>query len=515
MTAPYLIGIDVGTTSVKAALFDLAGRTVRRYGQGYPTERPAPSHVQQDPRHWMDHVLSALASLTEGLPDGAVAAAGLCSQVNTHVFVDAQGNALMPAMTWQDGRAAAEATSLDAQVAESDRLRWWGAPLPIDASHPLSRMAWVKAHHPDIWDKTRWVMLPKDYCLLHLTGEAVTDPMSNFGLVDGSLGYIPDLLVLVDGAARRVPPLSGFTASAGRIRPGLPGAGIPMVTATMDAWAGILGAGGCNDGDAAYLSGTSEVGAIVSSRKVPTPGVIAFPRCEGIVLHAGPTQSGGASVAWLSGILRVSPEEISALAAQSGPDKPTPIFLPHLQGERAPLWDIAARGSFAGLDSSMGAPEMARAVLEGVAYSVKLLMQSLEQSADLKAETLRHAGGGAASDVWCQIRANVLGRTIARTAALDSGLLGAAILAGIGAGLFPSIPDAARNLVTIEREFTPDPVQVLRHEKGFARYLDLYQRLRASRSLASDSPSSRHSLFPGGCRRRTRAFPVGDLRRHP
>ena len=142
----------------------------------------------------------------------------------------------------------------------------------------------------------------------------------------------------------------------------------------------MLGAGAVRDGEAAYLSGTSEVGGIVSRRRVPTPGVIAFPDCEGITLHAGPTQAGGASVAWLAALLGRSADEISALAASSDPARPAPIFLPHLQGERAPLWDIAARASFSGLDASMGAPEIARAVLEGVAYSVRLLFGALESS---------------------------------------------------------------------------------------------------------------------------------------
>ena len=98
-------------------------------------------------------------------------AVGLCSQVNSHVFVDAEGKALIPAITWQDGRAAGEAAELDAEIGPEEKIGWWGAPLPIDASHVLSRMAWVKHHKPDIWRETRWVMAPKDYCIFHLTGE--------------------------------------------------------------------------------------------------------------------------------------------------------------------------------------------------------------------------------------------------------------------------------------------------------------------------------------------------------
>lgn len=476
MDGPFLIGIDVGTTSVKAVLFDLAGKPVRSFRQSYPTSRPGPAKVEQDPRDWLRLTLAALTHLMQGLPDGAVLGAGLCSQVNTHVFVDADGEALLPAMVWSDGRCAADAATLDPLVPEAKRLQWWGAPLPIDASHVLARMAHVRTHYPDLWARTRWVMAPKDYCLLHLTGEAVADPMSSFGVIDQSLAYVDELIGLVPDARRKLPPLAGMTAPAGPIRAGLPGAGIPMATATMDAWSGMIGAGISRAGDAAYLSGTSEVLGIVSPARVPTPGVIAFPECEGIVLHAGPTQAGGASVEWLANLLDRTPDDVFALAARSAGS--VPLFLPHLQGERAPLWDPAARASFSGVDSAMGAAEFARAVLEGVTYSVRLLIDSLEQSAGLAVSSLTMAGGGARSDLWCQIRADVLGRTLRRTVNADSGVLGAAICAGVVAGRFPSLSEASRTLVVYDRAFEPDPRQAARHADRFGAYVDLYRRLQ-------------------------------------
>ena len=251
-----------------------------------------------------------------------------------------------------------------------------------------------------------------------------------------------------------------------------------MVNATMDAWAGRLGAGASRDGVAVYLTGTSEVGGIVSRTRVPTPGVIAFPECEGITLHAGPTQAGGASVEWLGALLGRTFEEISDLAAASDPARPAPIFLPHLEGERAPIWDISARASFSGLHASMGASELARAVLEGVAYSVRLLFGALEASSGAQPARLRHAGGGARSDVWCQIRADVLGRPIERMANLDAGLVGAAVLAGRGLGVFATLEDAVGRMARPERTFEPDPARQALHDEGFARYLDLIARLK-------------------------------------
>ena len=473
-----LIGIDVGTTAVKAALFDNKGHVLKRFGDRYATSRPTIGHVEQSPGDWMQLVLKALTNLSEGVPNGGIKAIGLCSQVNTHVFVDENGQALMPAMTWQDGRCAQEALVLDAQITESEKLRWWEAPLPIDASHVLARMAYVQKHHSDVWRKTRWVMAPKDYCIMQLTGAVATDPMTSFGIIDSTLKIVPRLIGLVSGADARLPPLSGFTEVVGKIRGGLPCSGVPMVTGAMDAWSGLLGAGVCEDGQCVYLSGTSEILGIVSSQKSPTPGVIAFPKCEGIVLHAGPTQSGGASVEWLSRLLGRTTGEISSLAALADIKQQLPIFLPHLEGERAPLWDIKARASFSGVSSATGAPELARSVLEGVGYSAKLVLDALESSACCKPRIINHSGGGASSDVWCQFRADILGRPVQRTVVRDAGVLGAAMMAGVGVGLFPSLLSASRDFVQMDRIFEPDQSQSHRHEKSFALYQLLYQQLR-------------------------------------
>ena len=280
------------------------------------------------------------------------------------------------------------------------------------------------------------------------------------------------LLDLLPGAAERLPPLAPFTKVIGKLRNG-----VPVVMGAMDAWSGMFGAGVSENGQALYLSGTSEILGIVSSQKAPVPGVIAFPRCEGITLHAGPTQSGGASIEWLSRLLGKSAIELSELAASADTCKPLPLFLPHLEGERAPLWDINSRASFAGLNSSMGAAELTRAVFEGVAYSARLAMESLEASACLRPADISHSGGGASSDIWCQIRADVLGRPIKRMKIRDAGVLGAALMAGTGVGVFASLREAAKSFVVMDQMFEPDAHETARHDIGFEKYKLLYKQL--------------------------------------
>ena len=470
-----LIGLDVGTTATKAVLIDEHGQRLAGFVHPHPTSRPQPGHAEQDPQHWMDGVLGALGQFADSHDLSGLAAIGICSQVNTHVFVDAAGVPLLPAIIWQDGRSAPDAAALEAQTSAAQKTEWFGAPIPIDASHALSRLAHVRRVRPDLYTRTAHVLLPKDFCVLQLTGAVLSDPIAAVGLVDAN-GYVDDLLALVPGAAARLPPLAGFTTIAGTVKTGLPCAGTPVVVGAMDAWGGMFGVGVVENGDAMYQCGTSEIAGVVSATIVPTPGVILFPPYEGITMHAAPTQTGGAALNWFAHVLGRTPGETVALAAGAGPD--IPLFLPHLQGERAPLWDTASRGVFARLDPSSGAPEMALAVLEGVAFSVRLAFDALRASSAVDPAVINMGGGGAASDLWCQLRADVLGKPLRRCAAPESAALGAAILAGRSQQIGGSIADVVRQLVRYDRTFEPNASKAAYYDDRFAKYLALYHGLQ-------------------------------------
>ena len=478
LAAPTLIGIDVGTTSVKAILVEANGTVLNSCRVLHPTQRPRPGHVEQDPRDWMRGVLAALTRFAAGFDLGGLRGIGICSQVNTHVFVDERGEALLPAIIWQDGRCAEDAAALDAQVTPAQKIGWFGAPIPIDASHGLSRMSHVARHHPEIWAKTRYVLLPKDYCTVALTGQFATDPISAIGLVDTQHRYVDDLLALVPGARQRLAPLGDFTDRVGVVKAGLPCAGTPVVVGAMDAWAGMFGLGVIHDGEAMYQSGTSEILGIVSATVVPTPGVIVFPAYQAITLHAAPTQAGGSALIWLGNLVNRGPDELLRLAREATATAATPLFLPHLEGERAPLWDSRSRGVFGRLDASTGPGDLALAVMEGVAFSVRLAFTALETSAGGVVETVNIGGGGARSDLWCQIRADVLGKTLQRAAVADAGTLGAVILAGLGVGEMVSLEDAIQRLVRFDRSFEPDTARRGYYDDRYGKYLALYADLR-------------------------------------
>lgn len=457
MTADLILSLDVGTTTVKAAVISLDGNSLFAFAEATPTFRPSAGVVEQDPADWTRRIDRAIAGVAAAGLAPRIAAVGLTSQVNTHLFLDATSRCLIPAIVWQDGRAAPEAAELDGGVTADQKLAWWGAPMPIDASHVLARMLWVSRHRPEVWDKTAAVVLPKDYCLAHLTGELRTDPLSNIGLTDAGGRYIGGVLDLVPGAAGRMAPLQGVAEVMGRVRAGHPLAGVPVVTGTMDGWCALFGAGGSRDGSGVYVSGTSEVLGIVADAVHPTPGVIVFPDLCGVRLHAGPTQSGGAALAWFCALAGQSPEAVEAMVSVHRRAALTPLFLPHLQGERAPLWNSRLRGVFLGLDPATRLPDLARAVYEGVALSARHVLEVLERSAGTRPEVLTCGGGGFRSAQWTQVRADVLGRPLALLEVNEPALLGVAALAARGTGLFASLAEAHRAMVRIRATVDPDP----------------------------------------------------------
>ena len=462
------LGIDVGTTAIKGALFEADGRLVAHAAKPYPTSRPSPGIVEQNPSHWVDGVQAILETLTAEGRGARVAAIGICSQVNTDVFVDADGKALGPAISWQDNRAAAEAIKLDAGVTLEDRMAWFGAPLPIGASHVLARMSWMQNERPEIFAATRAVLTPKDFCLQALTGETVSDPMSNFFVVGLDLAYVEPLISRVFGAREKLPALRGFTDVIGETA--LAGRQIPVVAGTMDAWSGLFGAGVKQAGQGVYMSGTSEIIANVSAKRIGAPGIVTFPSAQGFTVNAGPTQAGGDSLQWFADLVGTEVAGALVLAEQADRDGRPILFLPQLEGERAPLWDAELKGAFLGLDRRATAPELALGVLEGVALSARMLCEACDAAAGDAPDRLFLAGGGARSDLWAQIRADCLGRPLDRVAHLDVGCLGAAIMAAVGVGAYGSLPEAISAMTRVERSFEPDPRRRARYEAMYEAY---------------------------------------------
>lgn len=473
-----LLGIDLGTTSVKAAVFAPDGARVAGATRRNTTRRPAPGHAEQDPSDWWAGLRGAVADLRAAGALRDVTAVGLCAQVNTHLVTDGAGVPVHPAITWQDGRCAGVAATLADRLAPADRARVRGGLGTVDASHPAARAAWLARHRPDAWGRAERLLAPKDWMLQRLTNVAVADPLSSLGLVGPDGTYADWLDLLVPGLSGLLPPLAdpatvaGETTGAG----GLP-AGLPVAVGTMDAWSALLGGGIAAPGDAIDVAGTSEVLAMAARPGGGAPGVVTFPTWRGLHVHAGPTQAGGDAVTWASTALGVPVPDLLTRAATADAGSGGVLFLPQLAGERAPVWDPQLRGHWLGATFSTGPAALARAVLEGVAHAARHVLGPLEAAAGGPAAALAACGGGAASDLWCQVKADVLDRPLRRTAERDAGVLGAAMLAGLAVGAGASVGELAARMVRVDREFVPDPRVRGRLDDAHGRYLAAQQAL--------------------------------------
>lgn len=483
MSEPLIVGIDLGTTNAKAAVFDPEGRPLATASADLPTTRPRPGWVEQNPDDWWRSCLAVLRTLAKSVDMARVRSVGVVSQVNTHAFVDSALRPVIPAIVWQDQRCGEVARELDQRISPAERASVWGSHFTIDSSYLVSRCAWLAAHDPASWAATRWVLLPKDYVTARLTGSVVTDFISAIGLTrgDGS-GYLSAAVGLLEGLGRQLPPLAAPTTPIGPVASDdvefLRGA--TVVTGTMDAWGNLYGSGSIAPGQAILVGGTSEIVCVVSDKRTePGPGIIAFPPVDGLVVHAGPTQAGGDAFRWWTQTCESTAERSLAAAAASPPGSNGVVFLPHLLGERAPLWDADVRATFLGLSSGTTLGELTRAVLEGVAFSARELMDAAELSAGLPAERIAFSGGTANSDLWCQIKADVLRRTLHRLAFRNSGVLGAAILGGVGAGIFDTPADAAKMAIHVDRVFEPNAGTIELYDHLYHAYRDAYHALSA------------------------------------
>ncbi len=487
----YLMGIDIGTTTVKGAAYTVGGQCLFSAGRTYDNRVTVePGWVEQDPRQWVTAIGSIAEEAHNQLASARCIGIGLTSQVNTHVFADASGNALMPAITWQDQRCAKSAEIVDAKIDDTMRAALWDENFHIDATNLLSRAHWVKSTRPEIWENTCFVFSPKDYCLFQLTGVAVADAISSIGLVDSSGKYLLPALSLIEGLPDRMPRLHSITDVLGHTHPGFALSDCPVTVGVMDAWASLFGSGAVRHGDVFQIAGTSEIIGANSNDAFAVPGIITFPPIPGWYLHAGPTQLGGDAANWFAEFMGIEIATVFELAAGAKNHREPLLFLPHLMGERAPIWDAKAKGIFVGLTRKHTKSDFAYAVLEGVAHAARLLANRVGIAAGYPIDVLRLSGGASPSDLWCQIKADVMNCRLQRLMNRDTGTFGAALLAGVGLNIYSDIFDATTEAVQIDREFEPQGAQRDRCDLMHDEYLETYKAMKLTSHRFHDFASS-------------------------
>lgn len=482
------LGLDLGTSAVKVGLFDAEGHLLRRARRTYPLYTPRPGWAEQEPEEWWSAACDALQEVLAGVDADRVASVGLSGHAPSQVLVARDGRPLGRAIMWSDRRAATEATWLAERVTPEQARDWTDCAFITGVTQPAARLLWLKTHRPDDWARCAAVVHPKDFIALRLTGQTATDANSALCLFNPQTSrYAAELLALLGVEPEKLPPVLEPTAVLGYVTSEAAAAtglrpGTPVVIGTVDAWCDILGCGGITPGCAVDVAGTSEVVALVTAEAVDGEGVFSAPLVEGRYWIGGPMQAGGAALAWLARCFygREQPdfdlmeEEASAVA----PGAEGLLFLPYLQGERAPVWDPKARGALVGLTDRHVRAHCARAVYEGMAFAVRDLLERCRAAAGLAPEVLRVCGGGSTSAFWNQIKADVTGLPVQRVAVLDAACLGAALLAAVGAGAFRGLDEAAGAMVRVADTFDPVLAHVSRYDGLFAAWGRLYPALR-------------------------------------
>lgn len=492
---PILAGIDIGTTGVKAALFSPDGRLLAAVTQEYPLHTPRPDWAEQDPQDWLNGTLTGLrqALAQANVRPERVVAVGVTGQMHSLVCLGADGHHLRPAIIWADRRSAAQADLARAELGDH-LLAWCGNP--VATGFMLTSWAWLRQHEPQIANATRTLLLPKDYVRFHLTGEQASEPS------DASSTLLFDVYrrewsaPLLDWAGLRrdqLPPLLASAQVAGHLRPeaaavcGLP-AGIPVICGASDQAAQAVGQGVVAPGSGSVTIGTG--GQVFA----PLPYPKADPQLRlHLFCHALPDcwhleaamLSAGLALRWFRD--RFAPgSSYAELADAAAPVQAATeglFFLPYLSGERSPHMDPLARASFVGLELRHARGQLARAVMEGVVFALKQNLALVEVITG-RLEPLVVSGGAVRHPLWLRLLADILDRRLTVSAVTEATAAGAAVLAGVGIGLFPDVQTALQQrTLPPPEEIQPDPAAVERYRPAYEQFCRLYPALRGATTV--------------------------------
>jgi xylulokinase len=469
-----LVGLDVGTSGVKALAISPTGDVLARAERDYPLSTPRPGWAEQDPEDWRRAAGDALAAL--GVHD--VAGLGLTGQMHGLVALDAEERVLRPAILWNDQRTGAECREIEERLGLSRLLELTGNRALPGFTAP--KLLWLRAHEPETYERIAHVLLPKDYVRLALTGERATDVADASGTLLFDVAgrrWSDEVLAALELPAEWLPPaLESPTVSA--TTPG----GTAVAAGAGDQAAGAVGVGATQPGPVSVVLGTSGVVFATLGEAGVDPEGRAHVFCHAVpgAWHAmGVMLSAAGSLGWFRNAFAPGePYELLLAEAERWPPGVEGLrFLPYLAGERTPHVDPDARGAFVGLSLRHDRGALARAVLEGVAYGLRDSLEIL-RGLGARLEVGRVSGGGARGETWARIVASVLGLPLERTAVEEGAAYGAALLGGVAGGVFADVDEAVAACVEVRDTVEPVPAWQEAYEEGYGRYQSLYPALR-------------------------------------
>jgi len=490
MTDLVLVGIDIGTSSTKTVIIRPDGMLLGLAAREYAVETPHPGWAEQNPETWVEAALDTMrrALMAANIPPGQARAIGLSGQMHGTVCLDARGRVLRPAIIWADQRSAAQVVEVEARIGR-ERLAAWTAN-PLATGFMLATWLWLRAHEPDVAAATAHLLLPKDYVRYRLTGEIGAEPSdaSSTLLFDTARRcWSAPLLDALDLDARVLPPVAASAAIAGGLLPesaaltGLP-SGTPVIYGGSDQAMQAVGHGVVAPGVLSSTIGTG--GQLFASIAHPAYDPQARLHCFCHVMpdiwHLESAMlAAGLSLKWLrDNVMQdLTYQEIADAAATVPPGAEGLFFLPYLAGERTPHMDPRARGSFVGLTLRHGQAHIARAVMEGVVFGMR---QGLALMLDLGVtpERIIASGGATQHPLWLHLQADLFNRPLYRTKTVEAAAVGAALLAGVGVGVYADVTDAVAQAVQhSDGVVTPDPKNAAHYASLADAFAALYPAL--------------------------------------
>jgi xylulokinase len=496
----YFVGVDVGTTGTKVLLINEEGEVVSRAFEEYPLHIPQVGWAEQIPEDWWSATATGIRKVlnASGLKSGEIAALGLTGQMHGSVFLDRKNRVLRPAILWCDQRTAAQCAEITEKIGRERLIQLTCNPVFTGFTAP--KILWVRENEPDIYRKTSKILLPKDYIRFRLTGTYATDvsDASGTSLLDvknrrWSREMLEELDIQEDllPDVYESPEITGEISREASLATGLK-SGTPVVGGAGDNAAGAVGGGAIEEGVVWASIGTSGVVFASCDEPKTDPGGRVHTFCHAVPKKwhlMGVMLSAGGSLRWFRdslGGLEIQTGKLTgtdpyvfldAEASRAEPGCRGLIFLPYLAGERTPHGDPNARGVFFGLTLHHGKPHMIRAVMEGVAFGMR---DSLEIIKELGVEIgeIRALGGGARSDLWRQIQADVYGTELVTINVEEGPAFGAALLAGVGAGAYSSVGEACKRTIREVRRTKPKKENTIIYEKYYQIYKSLYPALK-------------------------------------
>lgn len=494
----YLCGIDVGTSACKVAIFNKDGEVLGSASSDYVVKYPKPGWAEQNPEDWWAAVGIAIHKvLTKNAIDSAqIAGIGIDGQGWSAVAIDAKGNVLMDTPIWMDTRAQEICDELNGRIGTERIFQLTGNSL--QPSYTTAKILWYQKYKPEQYKKIYKVLQSNSFIAYRLTGMCSQDICQCYGYhcFDMRKGKWDDAMCKEMGIPREFLPdivachdVVGRVTKAAADKTGLK-EGTPVVAGGLDAACGALGAGVVHPGETQEQGGQAGGMSVCMDRYAANPALIlGFHVVPEQWLLQGGTTGGGGVMRWVERefaqyermcekeVHKSSLTQLNEIAEEVVPGSDGLVFLPYMSGERSPIWNPDAKGVYYGLDFSKTKGHIVRAAMEGVVFALKHNIDTAEETG-VKIDVLRSMGGSANSLLWTQMKADVTGKSIVVPSSDTATTLGAAILAGVGVGVYNDFEEAVEKTVKVMRTHEPNEKLHPVYEENYKVYLKLYENLK-------------------------------------